>query len=109
MVRVAKPDAGRTGDATAQRNGPGGDSHGARRPAAHRDRRTAADTASGDGHGAIYGAAYRDWRPAADTASAAASGTERANTWAGRAIALTLLPHKMASTCEGPHCQGGAR
>jgi hypothetical protein len=102
MVRVAKPDAGRTGDATAQpradrhtrraadRNGPGGDGHGAKRPAAHRDRRTAADAASGDGHGAIYGAAYRDRWPAADTASAAASGTGCANTWAGRAITRTL-------------------
>ena len=102
MVSVAKPDAARTGVATAQpradshtrraadRNGPGGDGHGAKRPAAHRDRRTAADTASGDGHSAIYGAAYRDGRSAANAASAAAPGTRRADAWAGRAITRTL-------------------
>lgn len=68
MVRVAKPDAARTGDATAQpradshtrraadRNGPSGDGHGDRRPAAHRDGRTAADAAVGDGHDATHGA-----------------------------------------------------
>ncbi len=109
---MAEPDAARTGDATAQpradshtrwaadRNCPGRDGYGDRRPAAHGDRRTAADAASGDG----YGATYRDHRPGADAASAAAPGTGRATTWAGSAIARTCYPHKMASTCDTTSC-----
>jgi hypothetical protein len=116
MVRVAKPDAARTGDATAQPradsharraadgHGPDGHGHGARRPAAHRDRRTAADAASGDGHGAIYGAAYRDGRSAANAASPAAPGTGCADAWAWRAIARTCYPVKWRTHGRHPHC-----